>query len=219
MIPLLALAALVSGSVNEAPPARPVQRAVAVAPTCVLEARIFLVDASLPAPRSAALRSVDPGFAAAEALAKSGALRFSPTLIVCAGKPVETFIGDEIRYVKSLEMTERGVNLQTDKVRSGCALKARSSMFQNGTIGIHVEIDFSTIEGLTETPDPAVFVPQLASLRREVFLRPDRRESAVVDLGVLTPDNALVQMMDLKLNPERPQRLVLQLTARLAGRR
>lgn len=219
MIPLLALTTLVSGPVNaEAPPARPVRSSI-VAPTCVVEAKLVLVDASLPAPRSAALRSVDPGFAAAEALAKSGAMRFSPTLIVTAGKPAENFIGDEMRYVKSLEMTDRGVNLQTDKVRSGCSLKARSSVFQNGTVGINVEIDFSTIEGLTETPDPAVFVPQLASLRREVFLRPDRSESAVVDLGILTPDNALVQIMELKLDPERPQRLVLQLTARLAGRR
>ena len=219
MIPLIALAALVSGPVNaEAPPPRPIQSSI-VAPTCVVEAKLILVDANLPAPRSAALRSVDPGFAAAEALAKSGATRFSPTLIVSAGKPAENFIGDEVRYVKSLEMTDRGVNLQTDKVRSGCFLKARSSVFQNGTVGIKVEIDFSTIEGLTETPDPAVFVPQLASLRREVFLRPDRSESAVVDLGILTPDNALVQIMELKLDPERPQRLVLQLSARLAGRR
>ena len=216
MIPLLALAALALGPVSQAPPV--LSSAAALAPTCVIEARLILVDASLPAPRSATLRSVDPGFAAAEALAKSGTARFSPTLVVGPEKPAENFIGDEIRYVKSLERTDKGVNLQTDKVRSGCSLKARSAAFLNGLIGIHVEVDFSTIEGLTETPDPAVFVPQLASLRREVFLRPDRRESAVIDLGILTPENALTQIMELKLDPERPQRLLLQLTARLAGR-
>jgi hypothetical protein len=218
MIPLLALFTLTSGSLKEARPARVVQSA-AVAPNSVIEAKIFVVDASLAAPRSAALRSVDPGYLAAEALTRAGALQANPTLIVKPGIPAEFFTGDEIIYVKSLEMTDQGVNLKTEKARSGYQMHARQASFRDGTVGIYIELDLSTIEGFTETPDPAVVVPQIASIHREVFLRPDRRESAVIDLGTLTSDNVLAQILHLTIDPERPQRLLIQLTARLAGRR
>jgi type II secretory pathway component GspD/PulD (secretin) len=109
---------------------------------------------------------------------KKATLLTSPSLSSLEGVEASTFIGDQFKYIISLQQTPQGVNVQTDEARIGITLKVKGQSSNDGSITMFVHPEVSTISGYVNVGQIAL--PQISTRFVDATVRMKDGETIVI---------------------------------------
>jgi type II secretory pathway component GspD/PulD (secretin) len=115
-----------------------------------------------------------------DALEKRGKAKTiaSPTLRALDGQSAVSFIGQEIKYVASIQQAQTGANVATEKVQVGITLSVTGKSNGDGTITLYVHPEVSSISSfLTQN---GVSLPQIATRYADTQIRVKDGEQVVI---------------------------------------
>ncbi len=116
-----------------------------------------------------------------EALAQDQRNRLlaNPRIATLDGRPARIFIGDEINYVKLIQQTQQGANVQTDSVQAGIILEVLPRIHEDQSITLQIKPEVSVITGFLNVPGGGS-LPQLARRNAETTIRLNNGETLII---------------------------------------
>jgi general secretion pathway protein D len=116
-----------------------------------------------------------------EALAQDQRNRLlaNPRIATLDGRPARIFIGDEINYVKLIQQTQQGANVQTDSVQAGIILEVLPRIHEDQSITLQIKPEVSVITGFLSVPGGGS-LPQLARRNAETTIRLNNGETLII---------------------------------------
>lgn len=86
----------------------------------------------------------------------------SPNLSAVDGQPATAFIGDQIKYVVSIQQTTTGQTVQTETASVGITLRVTGKASPDGYITLYVHPEVSSITSFRDLPN-GISLPQIAT--------------------------------------------------------
>ncbi|MBC8140849.1 MAG: type II secretion system protein GspD [Armatimonadetes bacterium] len=86
----------------------------------------------------------------------------SPNLSAIDGQPATAFIGDQIKYVVSIQQTPQGQTVQTETASVGITLRVTGKASPDGYITLYVHPEVSSITSFRDLPN-GISLPQIAT--------------------------------------------------------
>ncbi|GIV06349.1 MAG: hypothetical protein KatS3mg016_1924 [Fimbriimonadales bacterium] len=120
----------------------------------------------------------------------------SPSVATLDGRPATIFIGDEVNYVKLIQQTPQGANVQTDSVQAGIILKVLPRVHEDNSITLQIQPEVSVITGFLEVPGGGR-LPQLARRNADTTIRVGNGETIVIGGLIREADIKTVQKVPL----------------------
>jgi general secretion pathway protein D len=116
-----------------------------------------------------------------EALAQDQRNRLlaNPRIATLDGRSARIFIGDEINYVKLIQQTQQGANVQTDSVQAGIILQVLPRVHEDRSITLQIKPEVSVITGFLSVPGGGS-LPQLARRNAETTIRLNNGETLII---------------------------------------
>ncbi|MDW8050876.1 MAG: hypothetical protein RMJ83_00165 [Armatimonadota bacterium] len=116
-----------------------------------------------------------------EALAddRRNRLLANPRVATLDGRPATIFIGDEVNFVKLIQQTPQGANVQTDSVRAGIILNVLPRVHEDNSITLQIRPEVSVITGFLKVPGGGE-LPQLARRSAETTIRVGNGETVII---------------------------------------
>lgn len=103
----------------------------------------------------------------------------NPRVATLDGRPATIFIGDEVNYVKLIQQTPQGANVQTDTVQAGIILRVLPRVHEDNSITLHIQPEVSVITGFLEVPGGGR-LPQLARRNTDTTIRVNNGETIII---------------------------------------
>ncbi|MGQ9656824.1 MAG: hypothetical protein ACUVV1_02845 [Fimbriimonadales bacterium] len=103
----------------------------------------------------------------------------NPRVATLDGRPATIFIGDEVNYVKLIQQTPQGANVQTDTVQAGIILRVLPRVHEDNSITLHIQPEVSVITSFLEVPGGGR-LPQLARRNTDTTIRVNNGETVVI---------------------------------------
>lgn len=103
----------------------------------------------------------------------------NPRIATLDGRFATIFIGDEVNYVKLIQQTPQGANVQTDTVQAGIILRVLPRVHEDNSITLHIQPEVSVITGFLEVPGGGR-LPQLARRNTDTTIRVNNGETVVI---------------------------------------
>jgi len=75
-----------------------------------------------------------------------------PNLLALDGRETELFVGDTVRYIKSIQSTQNGVTVTTDEVKVGVRLNVLARIGAEGNLTMDLRPVVSFLKGFTAVP-------------------------------------------------------------------
>jgi general secretion pathway protein D len=120
----------------------------------------------------------------------------SPRVATLDGRPATIFIGDEVNYVKLIQQTPQGANVQTDSVQAGIILRVLPRVHEDNSITLHIQPEVSVITGFLEVPGGGR-LPQLARRNTDTTIRVGNGETVVIGGLIREADIKTIQKVPL----------------------
>jgi general secretion pathway protein D len=120
----------------------------------------------------------------------------SPRVATLDGRPATIFIGDEVNYVKLIQQTPQGANVQTDSVQAGIILRVLPRVHEDNSITLHIQPEVSVITGFLEVPGGGR-LPQLARRNTDTTIRVNNGETVVIGGLIREADIKTIQKVPL----------------------
>jgi len=120
----------------------------------------------------------------------------SPSVATLDGRPATIFIGDEVNYVKLIQQTPQGANVQTDSVQAGIILKVLPRVHEDNSITLQIQPEVSVITGFLEVPGGGR-LPQLARRNADTTIRVGNGETVVIGGLIREADIKTIQKVPL----------------------
>ena len=120
----------------------------------------------------------------------------SPRVATLDGRPATIFIGDEVNYVKLIQQTPQGANVQTDTVQAGIILRVLPRVHEDNSITLHIQPEVSVITGFLEVPGGGR-LPQLARRNTDTTIRVGNGETVVIGGLIREADIKTIQKVPL----------------------
>lgn len=120
----------------------------------------------------------------------------SPKLLVINAKQAQIFIGDEVRYIESVQSTQNGVTVTTGKVNVGIQLNVVAKTNPEGDISLQIHPEVSLITGFLKTPVGGE-IPQVSRRFADSAVRLRSGETLVIGGLISQRDLRLVQKVPL----------------------
>ncbi len=120
----------------------------------------------------------------------------NPRIATLDGRPARIFIGDEINYVKLIQQTQQGANVQTDSVQAGIILEVLPRVHEDGSITLQIKPEVSVITGFLQVPGGGS-LPQLARRNAETTIRLNNGETLVIGGLIRESDIKTIQKVPL----------------------
>jgi general secretion pathway protein D len=120
----------------------------------------------------------------------------SPRVATLDGRPATIFIGDEVNYVKLIQQTPQGANVQTDTVQAGIILRVLPRVHEDNSITLHIQPEVSVITGFLEVPGGGR-LPQLARRNTDTTIRVNNGETVVIGGLIREADIKTIQRVPL----------------------
>jgi type II secretory pathway component GspD/PulD (secretin) len=117
----------------------------------------------------------------------------NPKLLVLNAKQAQIFIGDEVRYIESVQSTQNGVSVTTGKVNVGIQLNVVAKTNPEGDITLQIHPEVSLITGFLKTPVGGE-IPQVSRRFADSAVRLRSGETLVI--------GGLISQRDLKVGTE-----------------
>lgn len=132
-----------------------------------------------------------------------------PNALIQDGRGTKIFVGDTIRYVKSIQSTQNGVTAQTEELKVGVNFDISSRVSPDGKIKLTMSALFNILKGFTAVPGGGS-LPQTADRSTEQFIAMEDGETVAI--------GGLIQDQDRKSFGGVPFLKDLPLLGRLFGR-
>lgn len=120
----------------------------------------------------------------------------NPKLLVLNAKQAQIFIGDEVRYIESVQSTQNGVTVTTGKVNVGIQLNVVAKTSPDGDITLQIHPEVSLITGFLKTPVGGE-IPQVSRRFADSAVRLRSGETLVIGGLISQRDLKLVQKVPL----------------------
>lgn len=120
----------------------------------------------------------------------------NPKLLVLNAKQAQIFIGDEVRYIESVQSTQNGVSVTTGKVNVGIQLNVVAKTNPDGEITLQIHPEVSLITGFLKTPVGGE-IPQVSRRFADSAVRLRSGETLVIGGLISQRDLKLVQKVPL----------------------
>ncbi|MCX7992558.1 MAG: secretin and TonB N-terminal domain-containing protein [Fimbriimonadales bacterium] len=120
----------------------------------------------------------------------------NPRVATLDGRPATIFIGDEVNYVKLIQQTPQGANVQTDSVQAGIILKVLPRVHEDDSITLQIQPEVSVITGFLEVPGGGR-LPQLARRNADTTIRVGNGETIVIGGLIREADIKTIQKVPL----------------------
>lgn len=120
----------------------------------------------------------------------------NPRVATLDGRSATIFIGDEVNYVKLIQQTPQGANVQTDSVQAGIILSVLPRIHEDGSITLQVKPEVSVITGFLQVPGGGS-LPQLARRSAETTIRLNNGETLVIGGLIRESDIKTIQKVPL----------------------
>jgi general secretion pathway protein D len=120
----------------------------------------------------------------------------NPRVATLDGRPATIFIGDEVNYVKLIQQTPQGANVQTDSVQAGIILRVLPRVHEDNSITLHIQPEVSVITGFLEVPGGGR-LPQLARRNTDTTIRVNNGETVIIGGLIREADIKTIQKVPL----------------------
>lgn len=125
----------------------------------------------------------------------------SPKVAVLDGRQATIFIGDEINYVKSIQQTSTGINIETGKVNAGIILQAAPRVHEDSLITLNLHPEASVITGFLQVPGGGS-LPQVARRFANTTIR--IRDGETIVIGGLIREDEIRKMEKVPILGDLP---------------
>ncbi|MFI5384914.1 MAG: hypothetical protein ACHQ50_02230 [Fimbriimonadales bacterium] len=75
-----------------------------------------------------------------------------PSILANDGVPTDMFVGDEVRYIKSIQSTQQGVTVETDEIDVGVDFKVTARVGDDSNIAVDLQPTLKVLESFTSVP-------------------------------------------------------------------
>lgn len=75
-----------------------------------------------------------------------------PNALVSDGRTANLFVGDTVRYIKTIQATQTGTTVETDEVQVGVTFKIGARIGGDGQITLNLDQNFNILTGFTPVP-------------------------------------------------------------------
>ncbi len=120
----------------------------------------------------------------------------NPRVATLDGRQARIFIGDEVNYVKLIQQTPQGANVQTDSVQAGIILTVLPRIHEDRSITLHIRPEVSVITGFLEVPGGGR-LPQLARRNADTTIRLNNGETLIIGGLIREADIRSIQKVPL----------------------
>jgi type II secretory pathway component GspD/PulD (secretin) len=131
-----------------------------------------------------------------------GRLLASPNVLALDGKPASVFIGDEVKYVISIQESQNGIMVQTETAKVGIQLHCISSISSDGYITMNLHPEVSVIKGWIELPITGFSLPEIS--RRYIDSTVRVKDGETIVIGGLMKDEEIKTMSGIPLLKDLP---------------
>jgi type II secretory pathway component GspD/PulD (secretin) len=125
-----------------------------------------------------------------------------PNALVSDGRTVRLFVGDTVRYIKTIQTSQNGTTVQTDEINVGVVFDASVRIGSNDSIAMNLDQNFSILTGFTPVPGGGQ-LPQTSDRRTSMFVNMKSGETLAIGGLILDQDRKKVSgipiLMDLPI--------------------
>ncbi len=124
-----------------------------------------------------------------------------PNTIVTDGQESKLFVGDTVRYIKSIQSTQNGTTVQTDEINVGVSFNVKARIGGDGRIHLAASENFSILTGFTAVPGGGS-LPQTSD--RSSTLNVELRSGETIAIGGLIQDQDRKRVSGIPLLKDIP---------------
>lgn len=125
----------------------------------------------------------------------------SPNLSALDGQPAVVFIGDQLKYVISIQQTPQGQNIQTETATVGITLKVTGKASPDGTITLYVHPEVSVISSYLDVGN-GISLPQIASRFVDTTIRV--KDGETIGIGGLIRESDITNIQKVPFFGDLP---------------
>ncbi|MDO8586537.1 MAG: hypothetical protein Q7T82_05810 [Armatimonadota bacterium] len=125
----------------------------------------------------------------------------NPKVAALEGKPADIFIGDQIKYIISIQNTPTGQNIQTETANVGIQLRTIGTVAANDEITLNLHPEVSVISSFLNLGN-GITLPQIATRFTDSTIRVKSGETVVV--GGLIRDQDITTMSKIPFLGDLP---------------
>lgn len=114
-----------------------------------------------------------------------------PNSLVSDGRSTNLFVGDTVRYIKSIQSTQNGTTVETDEINVGVTFNAGVRIGGNGNIALALNQNFSILTGFTPVPGGGN-LPQTSDRTTDMFVNMRSGETLAIGGLILDQDRKRV---------------------------
>ena len=130
-----------------------------------------------------------------------GRILANPNVMALDAKPASIFIGDEVKYVVSIDQTPTGINVKTETALVGIQLHTISRVSRDGYITMALHPEVSVITNWRDTP-AGLSLPEISRRFVDSTVRIKNGETIVI--GGLIKEEELERMSGLPILKDLP---------------
>ncbi|MDI9636605.1 AMIN domain-containing protein [Kamptonema cortianum] len=110
-----------------------------------------------------------------------------PNALVSDGRTTNLFVGDTVRYIKSIQSTQQGVTVETGEVQVGVRFNIQGRIGGDGQIAMSLDQNFSILTGFTPVPGGGQ-LPQTSDRITNMFVNMKSGETLAIGGLILEQD-------------------------------
>lgn len=119
-----------------------------------------------------------------------------PNALVSDGRATNLFVGDTVRYVKSIQSTQNGTTVETDEVKVGVSFDISARVGGSGQIALDLSQNFNILTGFTPVPGGGN-LPQTSDRLTNMFVNMRSGETLAIGGLILEQDRKTVNGVPL----------------------
>ena len=125
-----------------------------------------------------------------------------PSILVLEGRPARIFIGDEVKYVISIQQTPQGANVQTETAQVGIQLNVIARINSSGEITLSIHPEVSTIREWITIAATGLALPNISRRFADSTIRMKSGDTVVI--GGLISDQDVKRVSKVPLLGDLP---------------
>ncbi len=125
-----------------------------------------------------------------------------PSILVLENRPARIFIGDEVKYVISIQQTPQGANVQTETAQVGIQLNVIARINNNGEITLSIHPEVSTIREWITIAATGLALPNISRRFADSTIRMKSGDTVVI--GGLISDQDVKRVSKVPLLGDLP---------------
>lgn len=124
-----------------------------------------------------------------------------PNALVSDGRQANLFVGDTVRYIKSINTSQNGTTVITDEIQVGAKFDIKARVGAGGNVALDIMQNFSLLTGFLPVPGGGQ-LPQTSDRTTNMFVNMQSGET--IAIGGLIQDNDRKQVSGVPLLMDLP---------------